>query len=55
LIFLDTDFVITTNHILGEVLTLLRTRGKQDDRSRHGRAVAIGRKIYGGPSAASTR
>ena len=42
------DFVITTNHILSEALTLLRTRGKQDERFRHARAVAIGRQIYGG-------
>jgi len=42
------DSVITTNHILSETLTLLRTRGKQDDRFRHARAVAVGQQLYAG-------
>jgi len=42
------DSVITTNHVLAEVLTLLRTRGKQDLRSRHARAVEVGRQLYAG-------
>ena len=42
------DSVITTNHILSETLTLLRTRGQQDERFRHSRAVAVGRQLYAG-------
>lgn len=32
----------------GLPLTLLRTRGKQDSRTRHVRAVAVGRQLYAG-------
>jgi uncharacterized protein len=42
------DSVITTNHVLAEVVTLLRTRGKQDSDSRHARAVEVGRQLYAG-------
>jgi predicted nucleic acid-binding protein len=42
------DSVITTNYVLAEVLTLLRTRGKQDLSSRHARAVEVGRQLYAG-------
>lgn len=40
--------VLTTNHVLAETLTLLRTRGKQDSRTRHARAVEVGRQLYAG-------
>jgi uncharacterized protein len=42
------EAVTTTNHVLAEVLTLLRTRGKQDLRARHARAVEVGRQLYAG-------
>jgi uncharacterized protein len=42
------DSVLTTNHVLGETLTLLRTRGKQDAQTRHARAVEVGRQLYAG-------
>lgn len=42
------NFVLTTNHVLAETLTLLRARGKQDSRTRHTRAVAVGRRLYAG-------
>jgi len=42
------DSVLTTNHVLAETLTLLRKRGKQDSRTRHARAVEVGRQIYAG-------
>ena len=40
--------VLATNHVLAETLTLLRTRGKQDSRRRHARAVEVGRRLYAG-------
>ena len=42
------DFVLTTNHVLSETLTMLRVGGKRDDRSRHARAVRIGQQLYAG-------
>lgn len=42
------DSVLTTNHVLAETLTLLRKRGKQDARTRHARAVDVGRRLYAG-------
>ncbi len=42
------DSVLTTNHVLAETLTLLRKRGKQDARTRHSRAVEVGRQLYAG-------
>jgi hypothetical protein len=44
------DFVLTTNHILSETLTMLRVCGKRDDRFRHARAVRLGQQLYQGPS-----
>jgi predicted nucleic acid-binding protein len=40
--------VVTTNHVLAEVLTLLHTRGKMDARLRHARAVEVGRQLCAG-------
>jgi len=42
------DFVLTTNHILSETLTILRVCGKRDDRFRHERAVQMGQQLYAG-------
>jgi predicted nucleic acid-binding protein len=42
------DFVVTTNHVLAETLTLLRKRGREDARTRHARAVEVGRQLYAG-------
>ena len=42
------DLVITSNHVVAEILTLTRSRGKQDTQLRHTRAVEIGRKLYAG-------
>jgi predicted nucleic acid-binding protein len=42
------DLVVTTNHVVGETLTLARTRGVQDALWRHARAVEIGRQLHAG-------
>ena len=42
------DSVVTTNHVLSEVLTLVRTRGRMDSGLRHARAVEVGRQVYAG-------
>jgi predicted nucleic acid-binding protein len=39
-------FLLTTNHVFAETLTLLRTRGKQDSRTRYERAVEVAPKLY---------
>lgn len=39
---------MTTNHVLAETLTLLRSRGQQDSRTRHARAVEVGSQLYAG-------
>jgi predicted nucleic acid-binding protein len=42
------DFVLTTNLVAGEALTLFRTRGHADPEVRHERAVGIGRRLWAG-------
>jgi predicted nucleic acid-binding protein len=42
------ESVLTTNHVASETLTLLCKRGKQDARTRHARAVAVGTQLYAG-------
>lgn len=42
------DLLLTTNLIVGETLTMVRTHGRQDPRFRHARAVDLGRQLYAG-------
>lgn len=42
------DFVLTTNLVAGEVITLFRTKGHPDPEVRHERAVSIGRRLWDG-------
>ena len=42
------DFVLTTNLVVGEILTLTRKRGYPDPDVRHDRAVTIGRRLWAG-------
>ena len=42
------DLLLTTNHVVGETLTMVRTHGRQDASFRHARAVDLGRKLYAG-------
>jgi predicted nucleic acid-binding protein len=40
------DFVVTTNHVVAETVTLLRKRAGQDPRARHDLAVHVGRQLF---------
>jgi uncharacterized protein len=40
------DFVVTTNHVVAETVTLLRKRAGQDPRARHELAVRVGRQLF---------
>lgn len=42
------EFVLTTNHVVAETITLSRTRGHRDPRVRHERAVRVGRQLRSG-------
>jgi len=42
------EFVLTTNLVVGEVITLFRTKGHPDPDVRHERAVSIGRSLWDG-------
>jgi predicted nucleic acid-binding protein len=42
------EFVITTNLVVGEAITLFRTKGHPDPEVRHERAVTIGRRLWDG-------
>lgn len=42
------DFVLTTNHVLAETITLTRSKGHPDPGVRHDRAVEIGRRLWAG-------
>lgn len=43
-----TDFVITTNHVVSETLTLVRTRAHAQPAVRHELAVKVGESLFGG-------
>ncbi len=42
------DFVLTTNHVVAETVTLLRTKAGTDPRARHALAVEIGQQLLAG-------
>ncbi len=42
------EFVLTTNHVVAETITLCRNRGHRDPRLRHERAVRVGRQLRSG-------
>ena len=42
------DFVITTNLVAGEAITLFRAKGHPKPEVRHERAVRIGRRLWDG-------
>ncbi len=41
------DLVITTNHVVAETLTLVRTRAHKSPAIRHDLAVRVGEKLFG--------
>jgi predicted nucleic acid-binding protein len=40
------DFVVTTNHVVAETVTLLRKRAGHDPQARHELAVRVGRQLF---------
>jgi uncharacterized protein len=40
------DFVVTTNHVVAETVTLLRRGAGHDPRARHDLAVRVGRQLF---------
>jgi predicted nucleic acid-binding protein len=42
------DFVLTTNHVIAETITLVRSKGHPDPGVRHDRAVKIGQRLWAG-------
>jgi uncharacterized protein len=42
------DFVITTNHIVSETITVVRNKAHRDADVRHRIAVDVGRKLFAG-------
>ena len=42
------DFVLTTNHVIAETITLVRSKGHPDPGVRHDRAVKIGQRLWTG-------
>ena len=42
------ELLVTTNHVVGETVTLLRRRGHPDPRIRHELAVSVGEQLFGG-------
>ena len=42
------DFVLTTNLVVAETITLTRSKGHPDPGLRHDRAVKIGRRLWAG-------
>jgi predicted nucleic acid-binding protein len=42
------DFVLTTNHVIAETITLVRSKGHADLGVRHDRAVKIGQRLWAG-------
>ena len=41
------DLVVTTNHVVAETLTLVRTRAHKSAAIRHELAVKVGEKLFG--------
>jgi hypothetical protein len=42
------DFLLTTNHVVAETITLVNKRGHRDPGIRHDLAVKVGRQLYTG-------
>jgi predicted nucleic acid-binding protein len=42
------DFVVTTNHVVAETLTLVRTRAHKSAAMRHELAVKVGERLFDG-------
>lgn len=42
------EFVVTTNHVVAETITLLRSGVHRDARVAHAVAVRVGRQLFGG-------
>ncbi len=42
------DFLLTTNHVVAETITLVRKRGHRDPGIRHDQAVKLGRQLLAG-------
>ena len=42
------DFLLTTNHVVAETITLVSRRGHRDPAVRHDLAVKVGRQLYAG-------
>jgi predicted nucleic acid-binding protein len=42
------DFLLTTNHVVAETVTLVSKRGHRDPAVRHELAVKVGRQLYAG-------
>jgi len=42
------DFLLTTNHVVAETITLLSKRGHRDPLIRHDLAVKLGRQLHAG-------
>lgn len=40
--------LLTTNHVIAETITLVRTRGHRDPRVRHEIAVKVGERLFAG-------
>jgi predicted nucleic acid-binding protein len=45
------EFVITTNHVVSETLTFVRTRAHAQPAVRHELAVKVGESLFGGAEA----
>jgi len=42
------DFLLTTNHVVAETITLVSKRGHRDPGVRHDLAVSVGRQLHAG-------
>jgi predicted nucleic acid-binding protein len=42
------DFLVTTNHVVAETITLVSKRGHRDPGVRHDLAVEVGRRLHAG-------
>ena len=42
------DFLLTTNHVVAETITLVSKRGHRNPGIRHDVAVKVGRQLYAG-------
>jgi len=42
------DFLVTTNHVVAETITLVSKRGHRDPGIRHDLAVSVGRQLHAG-------